>query len=135
MKYLFILSLFFATIGCKTTTSLFKKVDYSSYISRRVEELIKVYPLNKTPISIRHYSEPVGSLAYTKLVYTQAISIRIYLDVNHLEYVTRYNRTGEWDFNLIKKEKIKRLEVFYEDEEVYFYKDNVIRYPHPKSRN
>jgi L-ribulose-5-phosphate 3-epimerase UlaE len=108
----------------------FKKVDYSKYIDKTIDELLQVEPLNKTPIRIGTFDEPPFMLSYTKLVYSDKVFILLYPDIGNLKYVNRYSSSLIWDFNLIKKEKIVLIRLFTEDVEMVFSKDYVRKFPH-----
>jgi hypothetical protein len=146
MKYLSIFISFFLFITCKTTvynrinektqsnnpidslSLLFKKIDYSTYIGRSIEELLEVSPLNNNRVLIETIDEPVGALSYTQLVYSNKVFIFLYPDTENLKYVKKYSSTLKWDFNMVKKEKIRRIRLFVEGEELIFSKGYFKRY-------
>jgi hypothetical protein len=148
MKYVVILFLFITSMSCKTTiyngmnnkplsskstdslSLLFKKIDYSDYIGKPIDDLLQIFPLNSSQVIVDTFDEPTGSLSYAQLVYSTKVFIQLYPDINNLKYVNRYSPTLKWDINLVKKEKILRIRLYVEGEEIIFSKGYVKRYPH-----
>lgn len=55
----------------------------------------------------------IGQLKAVDLEYEGELIL--YIELKTFKHVTRIDKTRSWDFNLVKKEKIKKLTVFFSD--------------------
>jgi hypothetical protein len=124
MKYFFFLiiaSLFSETSVAQTGDTGLTKSDSTLYYSLKAQNLIKykgksIKKLLKNKIvssfSCKRYIDGgrIGQLA--AVVFEFEKNVRLFIEIESFKHVSAINKDRNWDFNLVKREKIKSVEIF-----------------------
>ena len=125
MKALFLISLFLINSACfsQTEKKLFIKSDSllieriknenpNSYIGKTLAEYLTNEFL-KNWIRWQPLHEPPGRLQAITLYYSEKVRVRIIF--TNIEYQKQFSEKLKWDFSLVKKEKIYKINYSWEE--------------------